>query len=495
MSSRSPHTRMRSSTRMDVVQSLLSSKPSNKQYQLSPAYEEPDSPRDSLSPLGEEYKGIRHARSAVDLYREHEKIPPRISVEFRNPFAAESTTPAAAPARTRSAQTLRKGKLHAGFPSLPSSQAQQNNHCQQAPAVTKHPQSAACRPRFLARSHYPSPLDLDKTNGYTTKLPRNLRPCIRDAVVPTARDTVSSQQPATLRSRPAPTQRRTYRKGPVPPPPIVADTMGNESSKQLPDGTLAADNESMRSVVRKPLHARLPRKSSMNIFKRMDSKNPLSPSATATVITVPPPDDMTLDGAPRNVPMPPMHPRRSLQSPSNEIEAQPRPSTATMTERLAQQPLSASNTITNIPAVSKCHRSNPSSSNDADNEASSDKVDSRPPSVPLHRSSALSPTLPTPSPLPEDSPHKYGLRDRMDTPEMPEPVQSIPDVNVVKARRRSSGLEIFNVRFPVPPTFLPNLPLPKRTPLATKSTKSPRRSITRRRRGPSLSTLLPMFCR
>ncbi|GAB7358392.1 hypothetical protein MBLNU230_g2461t1 [Neophaeotheca triangularis] len=221
--------------------------------------------------------------------------------------------------------------------------------------------------------------------------------------------------------------------------------MGNENSKQVPDGATAADDASMRSVVRKPLHARLPRKSSMNIFKRMDSKNPLSPSTTATVIVVPPPDDMALDGAPRDVPIPCIHARRhSTKSPIDQPEAQPRPSTATMTERLAQQPLSASNTITNLPETSRNTPSHPSSSNDADNEASSDKIDSQPPVVPLHRSSALSPTLPSPSPLPEDSPHKYGLRDRMDTPEMPEPVQSAPDISIAKARRRSSGLEIFN---------------------------------------------------
>ena len=63
------------------------------------------------------------------------------------------------------------------------------------------------------------------------------------------------------------------------------------------------------------------------------------------------------------------------------------------------------------------------------------------PTLPTKRDSALSPSIPAPSPLPEDSPHKYGLKDRMDTPEVVEP----EGISVVKARRRSSGLDIFNV--------------------------------------------------
>lgn len=59
----------------------------------------------------------------------------------------------------------------------------------------------------------------------------------------------------------------------------------------------------------------------------------------------------------------------------------------------------------------------------------------------MPRNLVLSPSIPAPSPLPEDSPHKYGLKDRMDTPEVPEP----EEINVVKARRRSNGLEIFHV--------------------------------------------------
>jgi hypothetical protein len=79
---------------------------------------------------------------------------------------------------------------------------------------------------------------------------------------------------------------------------------------------------------------------------------------------------------------------------------------------------------------------------DFKSEAECDVTQQKPlPTLPTKRDSALSPSIPAPSPLPEDSPHKYGLKDRMDTPEVPEP----EEINVVKARRRSSGLDIFNV--------------------------------------------------
>ncbi|EME87922.1 uncharacterized protein MYCFIDRAFT_89509 [Pseudocercospora fijiensis CIRAD86] len=55
--------------------------------------------------------------------------------------------------------------------------------------------------------------------------------------------------------------------------------------------------------------------------------------------------------------------------------------------------------------------------------------------------STISPTIPAPSPLPEDSPHKYGLRDEIDTPEVPDVPENIA---LPKARRKSSGPELFN---------------------------------------------------
>jgi hypothetical protein len=59
----------------------------------------------------------------------------------------------------------------------------------------------------------------------------------------------------------------------------------------------------------------------------------------------------------------------------------------------------------------------------------------------------ISPTIPAPTPLPEDSPHKYGLRDTIDTSGITEPVI---EKTASRARRRSSGLEIFHVMHPSP---------------------------------------------
>ena len=98
---------------------------------------------------------------------------------------------------------------------------------------------------------------------------------------------------------------------------------------------------------------------------------------------------------------------------------------ATLTEESAARPISASGTITG-------------------RQPDIQTPDSAEQDSPTHlRVSALSPTLPAPSPIPEDSPHKYGLKDRMDTPEAASPPP--PDIDIAKARRRSSGLAIFTV--------------------------------------------------
>jgi hypothetical protein len=104
-------------------------------------------------------------------------------------------------------------------------------------------------------------------------------------------------------------------------------------------------------------------------------------------------------------------------------------STVTRTDDL---PLSASTTIRDLRSI--------------DSADESTKVEVPEIEEPTEIISNLSPTIPAPSPLPEDSPHKYGLRDQVDTPEVPE----IPDtIDLPKARRKSSGLEIFNVCSPI----------------------------------------------
>lgn len=122
-----------------------------------------------------------------------------------------------------------------------------------------------------------------------------------------------------------------------------------------------------------------------------------------------------------------------FDQPERYDDRYPRPShvhsvsATTMTEDKARQPLSASTTIRDFRSGGH-GRSNPEGQVREEIEKHS------------KHNSGLSPTLPAPSPLPEDSPHKYGLRDKMDTPELP-----VKTVIIPKARRKSSGLEIFNV--------------------------------------------------
>lgn len=105
-------------------------------------------------------------------------------------------------------------------------------------------------------------------------------------------------------------------------------------------------------------------------------------------------------------------------------------SSTTMTEDKASQPLSASTTIRDFRLLGHGQGSTDDQAHDGNGRQPK----------PSLLNTGLSPTLPAPSPLPEDSPHKYGLRDKMDTPELPAKAMIIP-----KARRKSSGLEIFNV--------------------------------------------------
>ncbi|KAK0258400.1 hypothetical protein B0A54_05952 [Friedmanniomyces endolithicus] len=200
--------------------------------------------------------------------------------------------------------------------------------------------------------------------------------------------------------------------------------MGNRPSS-LNGSPGPDDNASLNSVVCRP--ARIMRKSSNNLLKRLDMRSPLPRPLTATSILVTSHGhfDASLDSF-----VDPAHSARE------SVIMLPSAATATtlVDGDAADQPLSASTTIKD----GRCDSKSPYQA--AVEDADEDFVDIPPP-VPTHRSSALSPTIPAPSPLPEDSPHKYGLKDHMDTPE---PEQEPPvDISINKARRRSSGLEIF----------------------------------------------------
>nr|POF15514.1 hypothetical protein CFP56_48709 [Quercus suber] len=98
------------------------------------------------------------------------------------------------------------------------------------------------------------------------------------------------------------------------------------------------------------------------------------------------------------------------------------------------RPLSASETIKDSKTVGSSEWSDVAQNVSDDGQMS----------PPLTRSSVLSPTIPAPSPLPEDSPHKYGLRDHAETPE-PIKVARTEEADGNKSQRRASGVSIFQV--------------------------------------------------
>ncbi|KAI7159627.1 hypothetical protein KC349_g4044 [Hortaea werneckii] len=203
--------------------------------------------------------------------------------------------------------------------------------------------------------------------------------------------------------------------------------MGSNSSTL--NGQSEADDASLNSGVRRPM--RVLRKSSTNLFKRVDSKSPLPRPLTATSIIV-------TDRKPSDLPESPVDPYLEPAHKAREPIILHSDSTMTVDEKAADD----------ISAAAK-----PSDDSDKGNQSPRAKLkdnyehtDDYHGTASALRASALSPTIPAPSPLPEDSPHKYGLKDRMETPE-PEPVKQPPapePVELNKAQRRSSGLEIFN---------------------------------------------------
>ncbi|KAI7588184.1 hypothetical protein KC316_g4608 [Hortaea werneckii] len=211
--------------------------------------------------------------------------------------------------------------------------------------------------------------------------------------------------------------------------------MGSNSSTL--NGQSEADDASLNSGVRRPM--RVLRKSSTNLFKRVDSKSPLSRPLTATSIIV-------TDRKPSDLPESPVDPYLEPAHKAREPIILHSDSTMTVYEKAADD----------LSAAAK-----PSDDSDKENQSPRAKLkdnyehtDHNHGTASALRASALSPTIPAPSPLPEDSPHKYGLKDRMETPE-PEPVKQPPPpepVELNKAQRRSSGLEIFNVSPQAPPS-------------------------------------------
>ena len=288
-------------------------------------------------------------------------------------------------------------------------------------------QTEACLPRspLIARDHRPSDLSLTKSNGLTTIPADDLKQRICD-------DHTVGCETKTQVPRPKSKPKRRLPKTPI--------VMGNTTSTS--SGTPGPDNASTSSVVRNPI--RILRKSSTNLFKRIDSKSPLPPEVTSTVIQVQQQvSPTTFDGVSDENDESPIDPFMDGNPPSrspDEEHVVHSASTVTITDKNALRPLSASTTIRDSRMDSRRQSRIDGISPQPEVRSESNRHLEDLPPPPPSRGPVLSPSIPAPSPLPEDSPHKYGLKDRMDTPDMPEP----EDINVMKARRKSSGLDIFN---------------------------------------------------
>ncbi|KAF7194497.1 hypothetical protein HII31_04166 [Pseudocercospora fuligena] len=275
--------------------------------------------------------------------------------------------------------------------------------------------------------HRPASLSLRNTNGCTAISTPELKQRICDTRINGIAAII--QVPTDNREPTPPT--------PTTPPAVFA--MGNAHSSHPTDQ--GADDKSMRSVVHVRRSSKpISRKSSFNVFKRIDSRSPLPRDVTASVMSILHRDGPSKDdGVPDSdglvsVPTDPF-----FDQPEDCDGQYPRSpkvhsaSTITMTESRARLPLSASTTIRDFRST-ETSEDDPLASTPQINEpdATRDDVDIL---------STISPTIPAPSPLPEDSPHKYGLRDEIDTPEVPDVPENI---ELPKARRKSSGPELFN---------------------------------------------------
>lgn len=299
-------------------------------------------------------------------------------------------------------------------------------------ATTESPGTEACTPRstLIIRNHRPSDLSLTKTNGLTTVSLAELKQRICDA---------GTNSYATLLQVPRP-KANHLPKTPETPSPLIV--MGNRPSSIA--GSPVPDNASLHSVVRK--HNRVSRKSSTNLLrrssnnllKRVESQAPLPAKLTGAVIHVQQQvSPISSDDA-----------RYDSDESAPELDTKQNYSSEEWQD-VVQQHSASPVTITNENAFQSREEPDLSESeNQPDFKAAerspqrqSKPISALPQAQATARHLPLSSSIPAPSPLPEDSPHKYGLKDRSDTPDMPE----LEEITVVKARRRSSGLDIFNV--------------------------------------------------
>lgn len=404
----------------------------------------PTSPTDSLSPCREDFK--RENPKAADRMQSNDITSCTTSItgpDGDDWFESETAGPMI-------------GKSHVGLTDeagsndvqqeqhLPLSPQRQQKHSTPAVAAASH---ASLRPRdppsLLSRSHRPATLNVGETSGATTLPVNELKQAIQQN-----RSIEGASQASNLTPRESSSNRGrpSHRTNPALQPKDRAGSgarMGNQHSHNAFGDESAFDDSDARSThsghrQSRLKAARLPRRSSMNVFKRFDAKSPLPPELSGTVIEVPraataPNLDGMGDDDEYNITEEEQERSRARHAhrhsaPSPAIQVRSDSPTATLTEESAARPLSETGTITDR---------HPSTQ--VEDFAEEDAEEGSPTHL---RISALSPTLPAPSPIPEDSPHKYGLKDRVDTPEAADPP---PEIEITKATRRSSGLAIFNV--------------------------------------------------
>lgn len=387
-----PHSRPQSKTRLDLIAVMLRGRKSRQKIAECP------SPCDSLSPLD----GQKSEEVTMPVYPPRSKCLPLSAKSFVDSLSASSREP------SQHLQHVVASKVEHNPSWLPGTSSRRS-------------------------SHRPASIEVQQSNGYTALTTAELKQRICDSRNDT--QITITQVPVDKRV-PFP---------PTPTTPFNLATMGNKPSSIA--GNSTTDDRTPHSIARstKPV----PRKGSGNLFKRVDSRSPLPRDVTASVMSVMHQeshqrntsavydDDDGVDAGVHEADYSVFDRQQKIDSRYPRTSHMHSLSSTTMTEDKASQPLSASTTVRDFRLLRQGQENVEKQVNDGSDRRRKQSLANT--TLP---STFPAPTLPAPSPLPEDSPHKYGLRDKMDTPELPAKAVIVP-----KARRKSSGLEIFNVSF------------------------------------------------
>lgn len=407
--------------------------------------------RDSLSPKGiwNEFgdTDVMKYLAFVDQHRAEDDVPYQIvSVEQQQVQTARSKN--------------EESSVHGvTFPLPPTSTTQSTLPCASPPTEME---VSACEPcSFISRRRRPYDLQLEGSRGATSLSTADLRSLIHSTKSSDRISHTSRIQVIHHESPPSPEAfkgRKKYRQAPIYGTTVTVhlspapeqqrhQAMGNQQSHHgthesfhTLGGAQYSSSEETESSVDSVIGYSRPRPNksasrlaSIGMLKKKTTKD-ASHRFTATVIEVPravtapnfdlvedDPPEVKQDGQPEQASHRARH-GRTVSEPSPAFLSHPG-SPDTITEESAARPLSAGTTIAGHSIT--C--------------ATSDSSDYLESGAGTSRIAALSPTIPTPSPIPEDSPHQYGLKDFTDTPS-PQPA-----ADETKAKRRSNGVDMFNV--------------------------------------------------